>query len=848
MRLFLRLLLRSTEGAALRSLFVAASIALGVAAVVGVGALNEAVARGLRLRSRELLGGDLAVESRRKLPDVRPYLPAAQRAAASVELTILPTMVRTESGQSRLAEVKAINTQRGVFPLAGVLEIEPKRPLTELLDDHSALVAPELFSELGLRLGDTLYVGGTPLRVTGVLKREPDPLTFSFAMGPRVLIRSAALARTNLLGFGNRVRYRTLFAFRPELDQVGLARVQAALRARLPGGESYVSVETAAEAQPALRRTLERVQTYLGLVGLLSLLVASVGVAQSVSAWLGQCVIDTAILRCLGLRSREVFWLYLAQVFALALLGSMVGALLGLTFPVFLAHSSPVLLPPELGFVLAWGALSRGIALGLLVPLAFSLLPLLSVWRASPALVLRSAAAPLGPPRGLRPALVVLAALALCGAAWLESGDVQVALVFSLAVLLLGALCQLAARALMRGVGRLPRGPMPALLWQGAAALRRPAAGTVGSMVALGLGTLVVLSIVLLDDLLGRAITTALPERAASVFLVDIQPDQWPAVQRIAGELGATRVESVPVVMARLLAIDGADVQTLLRQRPGDRNARQREQWVLTREQRISWMRTLPEDNQIVAGALWRDPERAELSLEQGFARELGAKLGSVLRFDVQGVPIELTVTSLRTVEWRSFATNFFLVAEPGALDEAPHTRLGALRLPPSSEQTLQDRLAVALPNVTVLRVRGLLERARASLAQVSLAVRLLGGFAVLAGLLVLTGAVAAAQQQRAREAALWKVLGLTRLRVVSLFAVEYALSGAVAGALGAAGAYLLVRLVARHLLSLSSGPSVSACLLAVFATSLLCTVGGLLASLRALLVKPIAILRGGMT
>ena len=840
----MRLLLRTARGARLRWLSLIGAVALGVSAVVGVHALNAAVEQGIRLQTRALLGGDLAVESRRPLPDLLPYLPASQRDARHVRLTVLSTMVRSQAGRSRLVEVKAVEAVRGTYPLAGQLETEPAGSLTRLLDDHAALVAPQLLSELGVALGDTLFVGGEPLRIAGVVKREPDPIAFSFQLGPRVLITQRALARTPLLGFGNRVRHRALFAFGDQVDSRELARVQAALRRTVPGGDAYVSIETHTEAQPVLRKTLERAARFFALVGLLSLLVASIGVAQSVSAWLAQSLGDTAILRCLGLRPREVFWLYLSQIGLVSLAGSMLGALVGTSLPLLLTLAPPVL-PIALGRPLPLAALGHGFALGMLIPMAFSLPPLVAVWRAPPALVLRSEAAPLAAPRALRVGLLALAACAACAAGWLESGNASVGLAFSASIAALTGVCWLAAWALMRMAACLPMRRAPALLRHGVAALARPAAGTTGGVIALGLGTLVVLAIVLLDGMVGRALEMALPDGAPSVFLLDVQPDQWPAVEQLAQQLGATRIDSVPIVMARLLAVDGRDVPSMLRGRPGETSARQREQWVLTREQRISWAQTLPDDNRIVEGALWSDPQRAEVSVEEGFARELGARLGSVLRFDVQGVPQELTVTSIRTIEWRSFAANFFLVAEPHVLDEAPHFRLGALRLPEHVEQALQDRLAASLPNVTVLRARGLLAQARGVLTQLATATRLVGGFAVLTGLAALASSVVAVQARRAREAALWKALGLTRLRVTLLFAVEYALSGAIAGLVGSGGAYLLSLAVGRWLLSLQELPEVATCALAVGATSALATCAGLLASAHALTVAPIQVLPG---
>jgi putative ABC transport system permease protein len=269
-----------------------------------------------------------------------------------------------------------------------------------------------------------------------------------------------------------------------------------------------------------------------------------------------------------------------------------------------------------------------------------------------------------------------------------------------------------------------------------------------------------------------------------------------------------------------------------------------RANWVLTREQRVTTLKTLPASNTIIEGSLWSDPNAQEMSVETDFARDMGAKLGSRLTFDVQGVPVEFVVTSLRAVEWRSFSVNFFLVAEPGALDDAPQFVLAAARVPATAEQPMQDEIARLYPNVTFLRVRQLLERAAAILDQGALAVRLLGAFAAATGLIILSGAVAASQLRRAREAALLKTLGLTRIRVASMFAIEYALAGAVAGAIAAAGAYLLTWLFTHSVLDLSTTPSLRLCAAGWAITVALSILAGLAASARALRVSPLAVLR----
>ncbi|HMI90288.1 MAG TPA: FtsX-like permease family protein, partial [Polyangiales bacterium] len=807
--LLFRMMWRQARGARGRLLFFVACIAVGVAAVVGVAALVDTVELGVRTRSRELLGADLAIESRQPLPDPDSLLRAELGDDATrlprATLTLLPTMARTDAGSSRLVEVKAIATERARFPLAGTLALTPARPLHELLRDDSVVIARAIADGERLRVGDGLHIGGKRFAVGAILEREDEPLGFSFVFGPRVLMTQAGLAATGLTGQGQRVRHKLLYALPSRFKGAQLARLQAALEARIPGGGTQVRIETHEDAQPALRRTLERVQSYLGMVALLSLLIASVGVAQIASAWIAQAAPETAVLRCLGMRPREVLLLYLGHVLLLAIAGSALGALLGASLPSLVLSAHPELAPRELAFALPVAAVLRGMLLGVGVALAFSVPPLTAVWQVSPARVLRAEVAPLPIPLAVRALAGVALAASVLIAAYVQTGELRTTLFFSGGVAALAAVLWLAARGLLRAIASLPRARLPVIAWHGAAALTRPSAGTTGSIVALGMGTLVVLGVALIEDVLAREVAQALPKDAPSVFLVDVQPEQWPEVERIVRAHRATELQSVPVVMARLKAVAGRTVGALVaereaalrkaptgqRDRAGDQ---ERPRAMLTREQRITMLRTLSPSNEIVAGALWSRPDMDnEISLEQEFARDLGAGLGSRLTFDVQGVPIEFVVTSLRKIEWRSFSVNFFLVAEPdGPLADAPRVVLGAARIPAELEQSAQNQLAERFPNVTVMRVRALIERAAELLAQVATAVRLLGAFAALTGLVILAGAVASTQLRRAREAALLKALGVTRARVAGLFAVEYALTGSVAAFMAAFGAYAL--------------------------------------------------------
>jgi putative ABC transport system permease protein len=482
----------------------------------------------------------------------------------------------------------------------------------------------------------------------------------------------------------------------------------------------------------------------------------------------------------------------------------------------------------------------RGIGLGTLVALAFSLPALAAVWRVPVVRVLRHEAEPRPP----RPMVALAAFVALVAsvyvAAWVQSGEPDQAGWFTAGATVLFGLLALGARLLTRLAGWLPRRRLAPDLVHGLAALARPGAGVLGAVAALGLGALVVVTLVLVETRLAGRLATALPADGASLFFLDLQPDQRAEFERVLAEAQAENVRVVPLTTARLASIDGVSVEELAEERRGGRG-----RWALTREQRITWAAELGADNRIVEGALWDDPGRQEISLEVDYAEDIGAALGSTLVFDLQGRPVELAVTSLREVEWESFGINFFLVAEPGALDDAPHSLLAAAHVAEDREDAVQDALLQVTPNVTVIRVRSILAKVRTILTRSAVAVELLGAFTAVVGLVLLGGVASLGALRRAREAALWKVLGVTRAGVARLFAVEFALLGLVAGLLGALGACALAWAFFEHVLEFEADVPWSTVPLAALAAAALSAVCGLAACARALRVRPIESLRG---
>ncbi|MCZ6508162.1 MAG: FtsX-like permease family protein [Acidobacteria bacterium] len=833
--LFGRALRAEWRAAPGRLLFFVACLAVGVAAVVAVATHAAALDRGIRTEARQLLAADLAISGARAIPDAARELLSARgaRTAVTRELVTIVTTGRESTGSSLLVELKA--TDPG-YPFYGRLETAPPFSISDLADDET-LVAPDVLSRLQLELGQGLLIGGEAFRIVAVIEREPDRIAGAFTLGPRVLVSSAGLARTSLEQFGSRIGYSLLAALPEDWTDDERSALVEELEGELDSTLHHL--ETYADAQPALRRALNRVSRFVGLVALLSLLLGGVGIAYTLQAWLALRIDDIAILRCLGWRPRQVIALYVLQALVLGVVGSLVGCALGTAAAAILPRLAGDLLPiRELAIwqPVAW---ARGMLLGVGIALLFTLPPVLNVRQVPPLRVLRRDVEPLPMSWWLRGGVGAVLLMGIWAAATLQSESLRLGLLFTLG---LGA-AALVLAGLTRGAMRLVR-PLAALarstpVRQGLLALARPGAATVSACIALGLGILLVLAMHLVQLDLTGTLRSQLPAEAPSAFLIDIQPAQWPGVQALLTDRGASNLISVPVVSARLRRVDDIAVEDLVMEAKG-RDRR----WGLTREQRLTYLEVLPEDNRVIAGELWADSEIAEVSLEQEFAAETGIELGSRLEFDVQGVPVEVTVTSLRTVEWQTFGLNFFMVIEPGVLDDAPQMRVATVRLPAGDEQAVQDALALDFPNVTLLRIRAILTRIAGILERLSLGVRFLGGFTALAGVVILASAVSAAASQRGRETALLKTLGMTRRQIIAQSTTEYLLVGLIAASVGAVGGNLLAWAVLTRGMELEWSFRPLTTLVAVGLCVGLTTLTALAAGWPALMTRPLAVLR----
>jgi putative ABC transport system permease protein len=814
-----------------------ASVALGVAALTSVGTLAANVDRALAREARALMGGDLELRAMRPLdPDEAAAVGRLVRDGAAVTRVLeLVGMAREPSRDaSLLVELKAIEPG---YPLYGRLATRPAQPLSELLAGGGAVVQRDLLARLGVEPGDRIAIGNATVTIRGVIEAEPDA-PVGFALGPRVLIGADTLEASGLVQFGSRVRHRTLLRLPDRLA----AREQRETIAR-EIADPAVRVSSFNEAQPGLRRFFTQMTTYLGLVGLVSLLVGGVGVASAVATFVRRQRPTLAILKCLGAGSPLLLASYLLQTQLVALAGALTGLALGVAAQPAIVRAVAGTLPIEVAARPDPGTMARALAMGMLTALLCALWPLLSIRSVRPSLLLRAEVEAVA---GRRPWLATLpVAAGLAGLVLWQAGSWTLAGIFAGASAAALALLLVLARAVAAIVRGRPR--VGGLAWrQGLANLARPGGQTSGVIVALGVGVMLLVAIALLEASLDRQIDHEQRREAPSFFFVDIQPDQRDAFVRAVAAAGDGAAPALtPVVRSRLAAINGQPItRDMVERRRGGPDGDGA--WYLRREYVLTYAEELPATNTLVQGRWWRgaDGTRPLVSVEEAAARHLGLSLGDRLTFDVQGVPVEAEVTSVRRVDWQTLSTNFFMILSPGALDGAPGTWVATVRVPAAAESRLQGAVVTAFPNVTAIPVRDVLERVGAMLERMAVAIRVMALFSIGAGLVVMVSALAATRYARLRESVIWRTLGATRGVVARIFAVEYACLGAAAGIGGSALAVLLSWIVLRFVLEAPWSLALPPLALGVCLTIALSLAVGFLATFRILGQKPLPVLR----
>ncbi len=814
-----------------------ACLTLGVAAIAAVGSVRSSIEAGLAREGAAILGGDAEIDLtyRFATPEERAVLDSLAKAVS--EVTDFRSMIvkgQGDTAERGLTQVKSVDA---AYPLIGQVELSPAMPLSQALAGSDglpgAVLHPLLIDRLGLAVGDTFRLGTQDFRLMAAIMREPDAGADGFGLGPRTIVATDALADAGLLTAGSLyfTEYRMLLPEGSDLDSL---RAQA-MAAFEGAGARWRDSRNGA---PSVARFVERLGSFLILVGLSGLAVGGVGVSAAVRAYLAGKTSVIATLRTLGADRATIFQTYFLQIGALSLLGIAMGLILGAAIPLAIGPFLEARLPVPAVFTIHPAPLLEAAIYGALTALIFTLWPLSRTEEVRAATLFRDALSSSRVLPPLRMLVVILLLLAaLIGTAMAFSGAAMLTLWTAggiLGALLLLVLTAFGVRALTKRMRGAARG-RPVLRWALAAiGGQRDEATSV--VLSLGLGLSVLAAVGQIDGNLRGAISRDLPDVAPSYFFVDIQRDQMPAfMERLKNDPAVSRIDSAPMLRG---------VITLINDRPAREVAG--DHWVVTGDRAVTYAGAMPDGTRILAGEWWPDDYDGppQISFAEEEAREMGIGLGDTLTMNVLGRDITGTITSLREVDFSSGGMGFVLTMNERALAGAPHTFISTVYAEEAAEAQILRDVAGSAPNITAIRVRDAIDQVSGVLAGLAAATSYGAAATLLTGFLVLIGAAAAGERARTYEAAVLKTLGASRGRILRSFALRAALLGAAAGVVaigaGLAGGWAVSHYVMQTSFTVIWPSAIAIVLGGVLATLL----SGLAFAWRPLAARPAQVLR----
>ncbi|MFJ7883459.1 ABC transporter permease [Pseudomonas sp. NPDC096917] len=820
-----RQLLRDARAGELRVLFFALLVA--VAASTAIGYFGARLNGAMVLRATEFLGADLVLEgsSPAREEQIKVGKELGLQHARIVEFS---SVIATDNG-IQLSSIKAADS---AYPLRGALK-SATQPFGQEQTGGGpkpaeAWVEPRLLTALDLKVGDEIDVGSKTVKITRVLTYEPDRAGNFYSLTPRVLINLDDLQATGIVQPGSRVSFRELWR--------GEAPALESYRQTIkPGLDANQRLLDGRDGNQQIGGALGKGERYLNMASLVAVLLAGVAVALSASRFAIRRFDASALLRCLGLSRRETLWLFALQLAMIGLLASLAGALLGWLAQLGLFALLHDLLPADVppgGLIPA----IAGMGTGLVALAGFALPPLAALGRVPPLRVLR---------RDILP--IPASTWSVYGAALLALGlimwrmSLDLVLTFALlgggviAALVLGSLLLLGLQGLRRG---LAGASLPWRLGLGQL-LRQPLAAA-GQALAFGLILLSMALIALLRSELLDTWQNQLPKDAPNYFALNILPADKDTFGARLHELQAQAAPIYPVVPGRLISINGESVQVLVtKDSSGDK--------AVQRDLSLTWAADLPAGNELTAGQWWTTQPNGEIpgvSVEAKVAESLKLKLGDHLVFTVAGVNREAQVTSLRSINWDNFQPNFFMIFQPGTLQDLPTTYLTSFYLAPGHDKEIIE-LSRSFPAVTILPIDALLEQLRSILAQVTIAIEYVLLFVLAAGMAVLFSGLQSTLDERIRQGALLRALGAERKLLTKARRIEFGLLGATSGLLAALGAELVSLALYRYAFDLPWHPHPWLLLLPVLG-AVMVGGAGVFGTRRALNASPLTVLREG--
>ena len=761
--------------------------------------------RAFQFDARQLLASDILIAADQRLPEI--FISEANNRGLQIAQTVVFPSMATVGTHSKLASLKAVSPR---YPLRGELQVQSAN--TKFYSGPGAgsvWVDPVMLVSLQAKLGDQVKLGEKTFLLAGILEREIDRGAGFMNFAPRVMMSLDDLPATGLIGLGSRVTYRLLLAGPDKQIQSYETWAKNYIDSE---GLRGLRIETLENAQPVMRKTLERAERFLSLIAVLTAMVAAVAIALSARRYALKQADGCAVLKCFGATSSIILKKQMSTVLSLgifaAALGSVLGYLVQLALTVLLGNLILTNLPSVSMWPIVWSSFFAWFLL-----IGFAGPPLFGLVKVSPIRLIRKEFEGINSSAmwvaifglGTSTVLIALAARDWKLAFW-------ALLSFGGAILLFAGCAWLVLKLLAR-----MQTQNFAVRFAITAQSRR-SGFAVMQITSLGIALMALLMILLLRQDLLNTWQGNVPVDAPNRFMINVQGEQKAGIAQSLENAGITKPDFYPMVRGRLIAINDRDIS------PNDfveDNAKR----LVDREFNLSYTDQLPQGNRITDGQ-WISGDRPQISMEAGIAKTLKLKIGDQLSFEVAGEKISASITSLRKLDWGSMRVNFFVIMPTAQLSSLPQSWITSYYQPPDQE-ALDFQLSQAYPNLTVVDVSASLQQIQDVLNKLSAALGLLFAFTIAAAILVLIAAISATQDERFRNAALLKAIGASRQTLASIARVELLVIGIVAGTLAGLASGLAAWALGRYVMEIEFNAFAQALLMGISFGVIACLAAG---------------------
>lgn len=746
-----------------------ASLMTGIAAVVSLDSMNTSLQSDIDRNAKELLGADIVVNANKKFEPALEVLFDSVKYEQAEEVDMASMVLFKHNGQSRLIRLLALE---GKFPFYGELVTQPANAYELMKKGNYAMLDESLASQYEVSSGDSIKIGNSTLVVAGIVTKIPGGGGLQSTFTPTVYISMTELDSTGLIQFGSRVSYRQYFKTDTQLQAEELGKwLEPEVR---KFGHGFDDVK---ERKEELGDTFQSIYRFFSLLAFVALILGCIGVASSVHIYAREKRDEVAVLRCIGSTGWQAFNIYFIQIFFLGIIGSVLGAFLGVGIQQLIPIVFKDLLPVEVGFSISWLSVLQGVGLGAVVSVLFSMLPLISVRFVPPLTVLRADSEAIKVFSKTKWLAIILIGLFPIAFAALQTRSLLTGGMFFLGLLAALGCLTVVAIALLYMVRKF----FPAnasFIWRHSLSnLFRPNNQTRVLMVAIGLGTFIIATLNIVEkSLLGQVEFTG-QENQSNTILFDIQASQKDGVVKLMQENNLPIKQVVPIVTCRLSEVKGRSVEAI----QNDTTDKIRN-WALMREYRVTYRDSLTHSEELTEGNMHKriaDRDSVWVTISEGMQEDLDVKIGDSLVFDVQGVPLKVRLIGIRKVDWSKDPPNFIFVFPTGVLEKAPQIFVTTTRIDDQqAANRFQQQLIMQYPNVSLIDLRLILSTVNELFNKLGLVVRFLAMFSIITGLVVLAGAVINSKYVRMKENVLLRTIGARTSHITKITLIEYGYLG----------------------------------------------------------------------